>query len=646
MENTIYNGRCRSSIAVNRSKLQGYGILLFKKLISYEVLVGDGSRWILDTTHSAKTSAMSRAQALLASNHHDAVRVTRLENDANEEVIYQKECAHKADKPVSISPVNEAAVCNSIDDVSGFEARKTTGRLLRQYLDEWGITALELLHDHGNIRQLMRTETLYDHALHRIASIQARALNEDPKNRNDTLYGLASQVADRAREARDTSRYVSVIKDKGLTAALAAIDKAIAPNERLFFTGAVLAGYLGQERDWKKKLALAVTLLEQETGEEGIALLDQICAEIIDGSEAVKALIGPQPNLVSALRIMARLSAGRYNAGEKSDTLPSRFNTVMASRRMPFSRDILLEKVARAISGTKPLTRENDETDRAAFLALFGDLIGLGGLAGGAVMSEAVTRRARLVLKSRDNDLSPAEGIASILMLLPNDAVKIGYLLDLSRSEFGGKYQGHVLNPLMDIVNTISSLSGLLPPDSSPEDILGAVKDLRRRIDASALGKEIGALIAKSEDRFVKELEPTAMETVAAPAENPSAPEEPAKADLRHRVLQTGDIIFNEGDPGDEAFMIVSGEVEISIKSDEKVVVLASVGRGQIIGEMALIDDQPRMASATATTETTLSVIPQEVFKKRLAWLAEEDRMISHLLEIYVNRLRQQARNL
>ena len=393
-------------------------------------------------------------------------------------------------------------------------------------------------------------------------------------------------------------------------------------------------------------MGLAIDLLEQETDEEAVVHLDQICAEIVDGSEAVKDLIGPQPDLASALRIMAQLSAGRYDTGKKSDTMLGRFNTVMATRPMPYSQDVLLEKVARALSGTQPLTRENDEADRTAFVALFKDLIGLGGLAGGVTMSEAITGRARLVLKSRDNDLSPADGITCIMSMLPNDAVKIGYLLDLSHSEFGSKYQGQVLSPLMDIVKTITSLSELLPPDSPRDDIIKAVEDLRHRIGASALGREIGTLIEKLQNGSTKEPGSEKVISPASPDTPPAPSKKTAKGQLRQRILQVGDIIFNEGDPGDEAFMIISGEVEISIKSGERVVILASVGRGQIIGEMALIDDQPRMASATATKETTLSVIPQEAFKKRLNWLAEEDRMISHLLEMFVTRLRQQALNL
>lgn len=115
---------------------------------------------------------------------------------------------------------------------------------------------------------------------------------------------------------------------------------------------------------------------------------------------------------------------------------------------------------------------------------------------------------------------------------------------------------------------------------------------------------------------------------------------------MTERKFSAGEVIFNEGEAGDEAFMIVSGAVEISLTSGDKEIVLATLERGQIIGEMALIDNQPRMATAKALKDTTLTIIPQEVFQKRLDWLAGEDRLISHLLTVFVDRLRKQASNL
>ncbi|MBT3360290.1 MAG: hypothetical protein HN403_11760 [Rhodospirillales bacterium] len=230
--------------------------MLFNKRISYEVFVGQDKRWLIDTTHDAKSNAMIRAQSLLDTNQHDAVKVTRLVNDANEEVIFLKECTRKVDKPITISAIEESAVCNAADDLSGFEARKTVGRLLRLYLDEKGITALELLHNFGHIRQLARMETFYNQALHRVASIQARALGVDAANRNDILYKLAGKVENRARKADDPAPYMTLLNDKGLSAVLAKIKKKRCPKESPFFHGRRACGISRSETRLEPKAGL------------------------------------------------------------------------------------------------------------------------------------------------------------------------------------------------------------------------------------------------------------------------------------------------------------------------------------------------------------------------------------------------------
>ena len=58
---------------------------------------------------------------------------------------------------------------------------------------------------------------------------------------------------------------------------------------------------------------------------------------------------------------------------------------------------------------------------------------------------------------------------------------------------------------------------------------------------------------------------------------------------------------------------------------------------------MALIDEEPRMASARVVEDATLTAIPQESFRARLDRIAEVDRMIPRLLERYVERLRAQV---
>ncbi|MFH1103354.1 MAG: ATP-binding protein [Actinomycetota bacterium] len=73
--------------------------------------------------------------------------------------------------------------------------------------------------------------------------------------------------------------------------------------------------------------------------------------------------------------------------------------------------------------------------------------------------------------------------------------------------------------------------------------------------------------------------------------------------------LGAGDRLFAEGDRGDRAFVISDGDVEIVKQSPGRDVLLAVRHPGEVIGEMALLEDAPRMASARARTDATLITI-------------------------------------
>ena len=611
---------------------------------TYEVLTSQDSRWVIESIHPGQSAAMSRAQALLATNRHAAVRVNRVAGSGREEIVFQQENTGAGKAPVTISSIDDAAVCDTVTDLSSVAARKTVGRILRRYLAERHILALELLHNYNHLRELQRSDRIFDQAIHRVGSLQARAMEEDAGARVDLLYRLAMQRIDDARDAGKTASYLTMLNEEGLPAALQAIEDAMIPEARPYFTNVVLADYVDQEGDWDRKLSLVLNLIDRNPDAAAIAHLDGICAEFMEGPESIKAILGPQPDLAAALRAMIRISTGRHDTGRDDNAPMARLNRAMAQYDMPLTQTTLMERVERALASTRPLTRENDAADRDAFIALMGELTTHGGLLGGPAISDALTRRTRIVLKNGEDDLSVDAAIDGMLERLPSNAVRLGYLLDLSRSEFGERHKPTVLTTLLRVVESVSSVANLLPADSSRQALALAVDDLRRRIGDDALGAEIGVLLAKTLGTIMDEV-PT-----PSPAFGPAAPSAgkgtlpditvPHRKPSR-RELPTGNIIFREGDPGDEAYMILSGAIEISTRIDDTDTVLATLRRGEIFGEMALIDSQPRMATATAIEDTVLSAVPQETFKKRLQWLAEEDRMMSHVMEVFVARLRQ-----
>ena len=79
---------------------------------------------------------------------------------------------------------------------------------------------------------------------------------------------------------------------------------------------------------------------------------------------------------------------------------------------------------------------------------------------------------------------------------------------------------------------------------------------------------------------------------------------------IHKRNYLTEEIIFYQGDPGIGLYIIVEGEVMISRESDEgDKITLAVIQKGDFFGELALIDNEKRSASAIAKSDTKLSVI-------------------------------------
>lgn len=97
--------------------------------------------------------------------------------------------------------------------------------------------------------------------------------------------------------------------------------------------------------------------------------------------------------------------------------------------------------------------------------------------------------------------------------------------------------------------------------------------------------------------------------------------------------LPAGKVIFSEGDAGDNLYAVIDGEVEI-VRGDR---VLATVAKGGVFGEMALVDDRPRSATARAKSDCRLA----PVNSKRFLLLVQNSPFFAlQLLRLLAERLR------
>ena len=105
---------------------------------------------------------------------------------------------------------------------------------------------------------------------------------------------------------------------------------------------------------------------------------------------------------------------------------------------------------------------------------------------------------------------------------------------------------------------------------------------------------------------FFGGLEPVALERLAG--------------SMRSRRFRRGEVIFHIGDPGDALFVILTGEVKISLPSETgDEAILATLRAGDVFGELALLDGAPRSASATAISPTETVVLPRDRFRELIA---------------------------
>jgi transcriptional regulator with AAA-type ATPase domain/NAD-dependent dihydropyrimidine dehydrogenase PreA subunit len=84
---------------------------------------------------------------------------------------------------------------------------------------------------------------------------------------------------------------------------------------------------------------------------------------------------------------------------------------------------------------------------------------------------------------------------------------------------------------------------------------------------------------------------------------------------LTERMAPSGTMILYRGDPGNSMFMILEGTVVVTLRNDEGVeYTLATLEKGDIFGEMALITGEPRTANVKALTDVRLAELYQDVF--------------------------------
>lgn len=117
---------------------------------------------------------------------------------------------------------------------------------------------------------------------------------------------------------------------------------------------------------------------------------------------------------------------------------------------------------------------------------------------------------------------------------------------------------------------------------------------------------------------------------------------EPAKLKLlaftsQRLSFEAGQALFNQGEAGDSAYIVIDGEAEVWINAPTGRIAIATIGRHAIIGEIAILCDVPRTATVTAKTKLLTLRIDKDTFFRLITefpqMAVEIMRELAHRLE-------------
>lgn len=107
---------------------------------------------------------------------------------------------------------------------------------------------------------------------------------------------------------------------------------------------------------------------------------------------------------------------------------------------------------------------------------------------------------------------------------------------------------------------------------------------------------------------------------------------------LRRRTYRLGQVIFHQDDPGGQLYIVVGGQVRISVVSEDgREGDIALLQPGECFGEISLLDGGGRSATATAVVSTEALILGQEAFER---FVQENPDALGRIARILCQRLR------
>ena len=446
--------------------------------VHFEILGQRGGGWTVLGIQQTEHDAVKQAKARRGAGSYRAVKVIREKYNAESRTFNAREVFYegKRDKPSKFEGGRNVVACWRPQDFYSFEGRRTIGRLLRRELDNWAITATELVHCPEYVARLEDSGTTIQRAVQQIAIAEAESADHDVQARVKQLYELIKLTSEQLRS--DWTKNKIPTLDEGGFAALAA--KLEGNSARTYLLNCAMVGNLKDAETFRAKISGVLSLSSDDDPPWAIEVIDSFAGELLSGVAVIHQLIGDQPSLKDALIDIARLSQGSYQSADSSaaaDTI--QLSKMIKAGRLPNAQAALTQRLTQEIASTRPLgdgsvldEAKSESSLRAALVRHDGSLIG------GVELVEA--------LESRSGRLLLSEAIGDYLQNSANHGERIRRLLDLEPHVFGTANKRKLANFLLPILDSAEAAAFFIEQNGSVPERLKRLNSLQQHAMKSA----------------------------------------------------------------------------------------------------------------------------------------------------------------
>ncbi len=130
--------------------------------------------------------------------------------------------------------------------------------------------------------------------------------------------------------------------------------------------------------------------------------------------------------------------------------------------------------------------------------------------------------------------------------------------------------------------------------DAHPEALTDFLDGIRQRLNSTRLAVHLGSLLKSPDPDMLREFEAAA----------------------EWACLRSGEFLFRQGDAADAAYVVISGRLRVVVKGESGERVISELGRGEPVGEMALLDGGERSATVYAIRDAELARFSEAAFHR------------------------------